>query len=247
MRSLEGKIALVTGASKGIGSGIALSLAKEGATVIVNYNSDEEGANSVVSKIKELDSYGFAIKGDISTYDGANNLINKVISDFSRIDILVNNAGICNLGLFMDLGIEELQRIVNTNFMGIMYTSHSILPHMSSRRSGRIINISSIWGNVGASCEAIYSATKGGINSFTKALGKEMAMSNITVNAVAPGVIDTAMNKWLSDEERKSLEEEIPMGRFGKVEEVGSLVAYLCKDEASYITGQIITLDGGYI
>ena len=247
MSSLEGKIALVTGASKGIGSGIALALAKEGATVIVNYNSDKEGANKVIEKIREIGFYGVAIQGDVSTYEGANNLISKVVNDFSKIDILVNNAGVCNLGLFMDLKIEELQRIVNTNFMGTMYTCHSALPHMSSRKSGRIINISSIWGNVGASCEAIYSATKGGINSFTKALGKEMAMCNITVNAVAPGVIDTAMNKWLSDEERKSLEEEIPVGRFGKVEEIASLVTYLCKDEASYITGQVITVDGGYI
>ena len=244
---LHNKIALITGASKGIGKGIAISLAKEGATVIVNYNKDETSALKVVEDIKKIGSYAIAIQGDISDYKTAKKLVNNVIEKFSKIDILVNNAGICNLGLFIDLDLEKINKIINTNLMGSMYMCHSVLPYMINKKSGRIINISSVWGNVGASCEAVYSATKGGINSFTKALAKEMAMCNITVNAVAPGVIDTDMNKWLSFEEKQSLEEEIPLGRFGKVEEVASMVTHLCKDEASYITGQVITVDGGYI
>ncbi|MNP40304.1 3-oxoacyl-[acyl-carrier-protein] reductase FabG [compost metagenome] len=125
--------------------------------------------------------------------------------------------------------------------------SHAVLPHMTETKQGSIVNISSIWGVQGASCEAVYSSTKGGINSFTKALAKEMAPSNIRINGVAPGVIDTEMNSWMSKEDRESLEMEIPIGRFGKVQEIGEVVSYLCSDESSYLTGQIITVDGGFI
>lgn len=247
MSDLSGKVALVTGASKGIGRGIAISLAEAGATVIVHYNKDKKGAEITAKFIKDICGYCKIISGDLSNYNTAKSIINNVLDSFQKIDILINNAGICYLGLFMDMNIEKIENILNTDLRATMYTCHSVLPNMVARKQGRIINLSSIWGDVGASCEVVYSAAKGGINSFTKALAKEMALSGITVNAIAPGVIDTSMNSWMSAEERKELEEEIPIGRFGKVEEIGSMVAHLCKDESSYITGQIITIDGGYV
>ena len=147
----------------------------------------------------------------------------------------------------MDMHIEEVYELINTNIKGVLNMSHAVLPHMTETKQGSIVNISSIWGVQGASCEAVYSSTKGAINSFTKALAKEMAPSNIRINGVAPGVIDTEMNSWMSKEDRESLEMEIPIGRFGKAKEIGEVVSYLCSDESSYLTGQIITVDGGFI
>ena len=164
-----------------------------------------------------------------------------------RIDILVNNAGISHIGLFMDATEEEIQKIVSTNLLGAMYLSKHVLKDMISRKSGNIINISSMWGEVGASCEVLYSTTKGGLNLFTKALAKEVAPSNIRVNCIAPGVIDTKMNSFLGEEEKISLEEEIPLGRFGNPSEIGKLAVFLCSEDSSYITGQIIRADGGFI
>lgn len=247
MSDLSGKIALVTGASKGIGRGIAIALGKEGATVVIHYNNDKKGAEETERIIKEYGGYSKIIQGDLTNYKQAKNIVEGTLKTFQRIDILINNAGICHLGLFMDMKVEEIDSLINTDLKGAMYICHSALPSMISRKYGKIINLSSIWGNVGASCEVAYSAAKGGINSFTKALAKEMAPSGITVNAIAPGVIDTAMNKWMSKEEKESLEYEIPIGRFGKAEEIGNVVTFLCKDEASYITGQVITVDGGYL
>ena len=151
------------------------------------------------------------------------------------------------MGLFMDSSEEEINEIINTNLMSAIYLSKEVLPHMISRNAGNIINISSMWGEVGASCEVLYSTTKGGINLFTKALAKEMAMSNIRVNAIAPGVIDTKMNSMLDEESRESLKEEIPIGRFGLPSEIGKVAVFLCNEDSSYITGQVIRVDGGFI
>ncbi len=147
----------------------------------------------------------------------------------------------------MDTSEEEIEKIMNINLMGNIYMTKCVLKHMVSRGYGRIVNISSMWGEAGASCEALYSATKGGINAFTKAIAKEMAMSDIRVNAIAPGVIDTAMNAGLDEQSREELKEEIPMGRFGLPEEIAKAVVFLCSDESSYITGQILRIDGGFI
>ncbi|WP_373898235.1 elongation factor P 5-aminopentanone reductase [Haloimpatiens sp. FM7315] len=245
--SFGGKIAVVTGASRGIGRSIAIELAKEGANVIINYSKDQKGAEETVKLIKDFGGRAFLYKGDISEYSFCNFMIKDVIEKFSKIDILINNAGISKVGLFMDLTEEDFDNIMNVNFKGAFNCCHNVVRHMIERKQGVIVNISSIWGNVGASCEVLYSASKGAINGFTRALAKELAPSNIRVNAIAPGVIDTDMNKCFSEEEIKNLEEEIPMMRMGKGEEVADLVSYLCSEKSKYITGQVITVDGGFL
>lgn len=247
MGKLSGKIAIVTGSSRGIGKGIAIELAKEGASIVVNYSKDSDGAKKTVKEISSIGGYAVEYKCDISSYEESEKLVQYVINKFGKIDILINNAGKSNIGLFMDFTKEEINELLNTNLIGAMYLTRHVVKEMISRKSGAIINISSMWGEVGASCEVVYSTTKGGINLFTKSLAKELASSNIRVNCVAPGVIDTQMNSFLQGEDKKALEEEIPMMRFGNPNEIGKVVLFLCSEDSSYITGQIIKADGGYI
>lgn len=247
MGKLTGKVILVTGASRGIGRAIAKELANEGASIAINYSKDDEGANLTLSEIKELGGYGKLFKKDISDYNNCKELIEEVILAFGKIDILINNAAKSKIGLFMDASTEDIMELINTNLLGAMYLSKLIIPHMISKGTGNVINISSIWGEVGASCEVIYSTTKGGINLFTKALAKEVASFGIRVNAIAPGVINTEMNSFLSDEEKEELIAEIPMDRFGEAEEIAKTALFLCSDECRYLTGQIIRVDGGII
>ncbi|MCJ7689631.1 MAG: SDR family oxidoreductase [Clostridiaceae bacterium] len=245
MMNLKGKVAIVTGASRGIGKGIAIELAKAGACIVINYKSNDEAAEKTLQEIRELGVYAMIIKGDVSDYEFSKMMIKTTVQKLGKIDILVNNAGISKIGLFMDEEPEEWDNIINVNLKGTINCSHNVVKEMIKQKSGSIINISSMWGNVGASCEVIYSTSKGAINSFTKALAKELAPSNIRVNAIAPGVIDTEMNTWLSEEERKSLVSEIPMMKFGEVGDVGMLVTFLASENSKYITGQVITIDGG--
>ena len=247
MGKLGGKVALVTGASRGIGRAIAIEFAKEGASVVINYSKDDEGAKETLEEIKRIKGYGILLKEDIGSFQKSKLMVEEIIKTMGKIDILVNNAGISSVGLFMDAEEDGIQKIINTNLLGAMYLTKHALEYMIPRKCGNIINISSMWGEVGASCEVLYSTTKGGINSFTKSLAKELAPSNIRVNAIAPGVIDTKMNSFLGDEDRKSLEEEIPMGRFGLCSEIGKIATFLCSEDSSYITGQIIRADGGLI
>ena len=243
--NLKGKVAIVTGGSRGIGKGIAIELAKAGACVVINYKCNDEAAERTLQEISELGAYALKIKGDVSDYEFSKQLIKTTVEKLGKIDILINNAGISKVGLFMDASPEEWDNILNVNLKGTINCSHSVVKEMIKQKSGVIINISSMWGDVGASCEVIYSASKGAINSFTKALAKELAPSNIRVNAIAPGVIDTEMNSWLSAEERESLASEIPMMKFGDVQDVGMLVTFLASKNSKYITGQVITIDGG--
>jgi 3-oxoacyl-[acyl-carrier protein] reductase len=243
--NLKGKVALVTGASRGIGKGIAIELAKAGACVIINYKSNDKAAEETLEELRGLGAYALKIKGDVSDYWFSKQMVETTIEKLGKIDILVNNAGISKVGLFMDALPEEWDNILNVNLMGTINCSHNAVKEMIKQKSGSIINISSMWGNVGASCEVIYSASKGAINAFTKALAKELAPSNIRVNAIAPGVINTEMNGWLSAEDRKSLMEEIPMMKFGEVDDIGNLVTFLASENSKYITGQVITVDGG--
>ena len=236
MDKLLGKSAIVTGASRGIGRDIAIKLSENGALVIVNYSKDEEGASETCNIIKEKGGFALKFKADVSNFDEAKELV----------DFAVNNAGISNIGLFMDSTKEDIKNLMGINLFGTLYVTKHALGHMLSR-GGNIVNISSMWGEVGASCEVLYSSSKGGINLFTKALAKEMAPSNIRVNAIAPGVIDTSMNAFLNEEDRNDLEEEIPLGRFGRGEEIANAVVFLCSDESSYLTGQVIRIDGGMI
>ncbi|MBZ9633943.1 elongation factor P 5-aminopentanone reductase [Clostridium sp. FP1] len=243
--NLKGKVAIVTGGSRGIGKGIAIELAKAGACVVINYKSNDVAAEKTMQEISEIGAYALKIKGDVSDYEFSKKLIKTTVEKLGKIDILINNAGISKVGLFMDATPSEWDGILNVNLKGAINCSHNAVKEMIKQKSGSIINISSMWGNVGASCEVIYSASKGAINSFTKALAKELAPSNIRVNAIAPGVIDTEMNSWLTEDDRESLVAEIPMMKFGEVEDVGMLVTFLAGENSKYITGQIITIDGG--
>ncbi|NLU09194.1 MAG: SDR family oxidoreductase [Clostridiales bacterium] len=245
MEDLGGKIVVITGASRGIGRSIAVNIAKCGAAVVINYNRDEKGAYKTLEMVREAGSTGIVVQGDVSLYEDAEKIVRDAIGKMGKIDVLVNNAGICYIGLFVDMQQKQWNSIIDVNFKGMLNCTHCVLKHMISRKSGSIINISSMWGNVGASCESIYSATKGAINIFTRSLGKEMAPSNIRVNAVAPGVIDTQMNACLKAKDREILKEEIPMGKFGNSDEVAKVVCFLAGCSSSYMTSQIITVDGG--
>lgn len=244
---LNGKVALVTGGSKGIGRSIALELVKAGAAVVISYSRDEASAEETLRLIKGLGGFGKSIKGDVSIYKDASEMIDFTIKSFGGIDILVNNAGISHVGLFMDMQERQWNNLLDVDLKGVINCTHYALQYMVKQKKGNIINISSIWGNSGASCETIYSAAKGAVNSFTKALAKEMAPSNIRVNAIAPGVINTEMNSWLSVEEKDELLSEIPLERFGNPEDIGKLAVFLASGASNYITGQIITVDGGLL
>lgn len=237
---------LITGASRGIGKAIANQFAKEGFSLVINCI---KSTNDLMNLKQELeDKYQIPVLasvGNIGDYTYVEELFSLIKDEFGGIDILINNAGISHIGLLTDMNISEWQNIMDINLSSAFFTSKLAIPYMLAQKQGKIINISSVWGNVGASCEVAYSASKGGLNSFTKALAKELAPSNIQVNAVACGCIDTAMNHCFSEEELLALEEDIPAGRFGTPEEVASLV-YTIATDYNYMTGQVITLDGGW-
>ncbi|MGL4773922.1 MAG: elongation factor P 5-aminopentanone reductase, partial [Clostridium sp.] len=232
-------------ASRGIGRAIALELGRNGASVVIGYEKNKEGAEETLKLLKEMGSFEIVVSGDVSKIEGAEALVNECIKSFGKLDILVNNAGKAQVGLFMDTDVEDIKGLIDTNLLSAMYMSKLSLPHMLSK-GGSIINISSIWGEMGASCEVVYSASKGGMNTFTKALAKEMAGCNIRVNGVAPGMINTSMNSMFSEEEKNEILEEIPLGRIGEGEEVGKAVVFLASVDSSYITGEIIRVDGAF-
>ena len=237
---------LITGASRGIGQAIAIAFAKAGYRLVITCSKTETDLLSLATHLKE--QYGTEVLtsvGDIGDYTYVHSLFQEIDTRFGGIDILINNAGISYVGLLTDMSIEDWNRIINTNLTSVFSTCKHAVPHMVQKQAGKIINISSVWGNVGASCEVAYSACKGGMNTFTKALAKELAPSNIQVNAIACGCIDTQMNACFSEEDRTALAEEIPAGRFGAPDEVANLVLDLASGH-NYLTGQIITLDGGW-
>jgi 3-oxoacyl-[acyl-carrier protein] reductase len=237
------KKALVTGASRGIGRAIAQRLAKMGCDLYLTCNNNIEMLNQ---QAKELAcEYGISVK----TYSfpiGDEKLVNKMFEEIPYLDILVNNAGISYVGLLSDMDYDDWNNVINTNLDSCFLTCKNAIPQMVKRQKGKIVNISSVWGNVGASMEVAYSASKGGVNAFTKALAKELGPSNIQVNAIACGLIDTDMNKCFDEAEIKAVVEEIPADRIGRPEEVARLVGMIC-DGNDYLTGQIISLDGGWI
>lgn len=240
------KTVLITGASRGIGKAIAVKFAKKGYHVVINCLHSED--RLLLTK-KELESYQISCLahiGDMGDMSQCQLLFDQIRKQFGTIDVLVNNAGISYIGLLQDMSPEAWDRIIRTNLTSVFNCCKLAIPGMVEKKQGKIINISSVWGVAGASCEVAYSATKGGINAFTKALAKELAPSNIQVNAVACGAIDTEMNQFLDEDELMSLIDEIPTGRLGNAEEVADLVYHLAYKN-SYLTGQIIGLDGGWI
>lgn len=240
------KSVLITGASRGIGAACAQSFAKAGYRVFLNSRKSIEELNALAEKLRALGASCEALPGDVSDPAQVRGIFDKIRQTCGGVDVLVNNAGISHIGLLTDMTDEEWDRILRTNLSSVFYCSRAAVPYMVSEKSGKIINISSMWGRVGASCEVAYSAAKAGMNGFTMALAKELAPSNIQVNAVACGVIDTDMNAQLDRETKESLTEEIPAGRFGTAQEVAELVLELAQGHP-YLTGQVIGLDGGMI
>ena len=242
---LKGKIAVITGAERGIGFEIAKGFAQSGASVAIAGMREEEFENAKCG-VESEGAECICIKTDVSCEDSVKNMVKQVREHFGRIDILVNNAGISHINLLSDMTDEDWNHIIQTNLSSVFYCCRQAIPPMVSKRSGKIINISSMWGLSGASCEVAYSASKSGINGFTKALAKELAPSNVQVNAIACGVIDTSMNDQLTPEERKALEDEIPAGRYGTPKEIAQMVWNIVH-APEYMTGQIIGVDGGFL
>ena len=239
------KVAIVTGASRGIGREIARSLAKQNIKVIANYNNSEEKA---IELKKELEAEGVLIdivKADVSKREEIKNLVQYAIGNYGKIDILINNAGISEYKLFTDETDEDWNKVINTNLYSAFAVSQEVIPNMIKNKKGCIINISSVWGMVGASMEVLYSISKAGIDGLTKALAKELGPSNIRVNAIAPGIIDTDMCKNFSKEDIENIKEEIPLERIGNVEDISKCINWLIND--NYTTGQIISINGGWI
>lgn len=239
--------ALITGASRGIGAALAETFARAGYQLTLCCQHSEEKLMTLSKRLQEQYHTTVLVRiGDVGDYAFVKAMVDATLEAFGAIDVLINNAGISYIGLLTDMSIEDWNRIVATNLTSVFSTCRCVVPSMVHNKRGRIINISSVWGNVGASCEVAYSACKGGINSFTRALGKELAPSQITVNAIACGVIDTDMNRCFSEEERADLIAEIPAERMGRPEEVAELAFSIASGHA-YLNGQIITLDGGWI
>ena len=242
---LENKIAVVTGAGRGIGRGIALALAREGAMVVVNYNGSKERAEEVVRTIEEAGGKAVAIQCNISDFEAAKEFFANVVKEYGKIDILVNNAGITKDNLMMKMSEEEFQSVIQTNLAGTFHGVKFVTRPMMKQRQGRIINIASVSGVIGNMGQANYSASKAGVIGLTKAAAKELASRNITVNAVAPGFVATEMTDVLSDSVKEAAVATIPLGRFGDVEDIAETVVFLASDKAKYITGQVICVDGG--
>ena len=243
----EKKVALITGGTRGIGREIAKKFAKEGCNLVLNYVSD----NTDVEKIKsEFNEYGIdvlVLKADVSVFSDCENLVKEAIAKFGKIDILVNNAGITKDTLIAMMKEDAFDKVIDVNLKGTFNVTKNVVPYMMKKRSGNIINISSVVGIVGNAGQSNYAASKAGIIGFTKSLAKELAPRNIRVNAVAPGFIDTDMTSVLSDKVKENINLQIPLKRMGKAEEVANVVSFLANDESSYITGQVINVDGGMV
>jgi 3-oxoacyl-[acyl-carrier protein] reductase len=238
---------LITGASRGIGAAVAQRFATVGMNVVIHYNQAHEAANEVARSCMAQGTKVLTISADIRSKEQIQRMQEKLAKHDMLPDILVNNAGVSHYGLLSDVSEEQWEQVMSINLKGTFLTTQIFMERMIQQKYGRIINVSSIWGITGASCEVVYSTAKGGVNAFTKALAKELAPSNVTVNAVAPGAVGTAMMNNFANEEIAAMQNEIPAGRFALPDEIASLVYFLALPESSYITGQIISPNGGWL
>lgn len=242
---LPNKVILVTGGSRGIGANIVQELSKQRYTVIMNYNKSEEQANKIKNELGNNGIHIDIVKADISKRNEVKNLINFIIEKYEHIDVVINNAGISQIKLFTEITDEDWNKMLQTNLTSAFYVTQEAVPSMIQQKSGCIINISSVWGIVGASCEVHYSVAKAGLDGMTKALAKELGPSNIRVNSIAPGIINTEMNKELSEQELENIANEIPLEKIGYPHSITNCVKWLIEDD--YTTGQIISVNGGWV
>ena len=243
-KNIVNKVIVVTGSSRGIGAEIVKLLAKSGHTVILNYNKSEDCAKSVENELKNLGYTVDIFKADVSKKEEAESLVKFAVNKYGRIDVLVNNAGISQTELFTDITDEDWQNMMNNNLNSAFYCTREAVKNMIHNKQGLIINMSSIWGVTGASCEVHYSTAKAGLIGFTRALAKELGPSNIRVNAIAPGIIDTDMCSEYSVKEKDKIKEEIPLERIGTAENIAKCVKWLIEDD--YVTGEVISINGGW-
>ena len=244
---LKNKIALITGAGRGIGRAIAIALAKEGAEVVINYNGSEERAKEVKQTIEEIGGKASMYKCNVSDFAACEAMIKDIIKEYGHLDILVNNAGITKDGLLMKMSEEDFDKVLDTNSKGTFHTIRAALRQMIRQRSGRIINMASVVGVSGNAGQANYAASKAGVIGLTKTAAREVASRGITVNAVAPGFIETDMTEVLPEKIKEASAAQIPLGKFGKAEDVANAVAFLASEDAGYITGQVLHVDGGMV
>lgn len=242
---LKGKVAIVTGASRGIGRKIALTLASYGANIVVNYHGSLEKAKEVANEIEAMGREALLYQGNVADMDAMKEMVKETTKKFGRIDILVNNAGITKDNLLMAMKEEEFDQVLDTNLKGSFICMKQVIRTMMKQRYGRIINLSSVSGRMGNAGQVNYSASKAGVIGMTKSLAREVGSRGITVNAVAPGFIDTDMTAVLKDEVKEAIMAGIPLKRVGKPEDIAEAVAFLASDKASYITGQVLSVDGG--
>ena len=241
------KYALITGGSRGIGAAAARLFARRGWGVAVGYHQNGARAEALAEELAGLGVPAMAVRADVSDKNQVERMVDNVLENFCQLDILVCSAGVSHMGLISQIDEDEWRHLFAVNVDGVHHCCRAVLPHMLERKSGSIVTISSMWGQVGASCEAAYSAAKGAVIAYTKALAKELGPSNIRVNCVAPGVIDTEMNAHLSPDDLSALAEETPLGRVGAPEEAAAAIAFLASDEASFLTGQVVCPNGGLV
>lgn len=241
------KTVLITGASRGIGRAAAVTFAQNGYNVAINYNKSSEAAEKLCSELKQYGVKAIALQSDVADKSAVDKMVQRIEDELEKITVLVNNAGIAEQALFSDITEEMWNRMFDVNVKGAYNCTQAVLPHMIHNKCGRIINVSSMWGISGASCEVHYSASKAALIGFTKSLAKEVGLSGITVNCVAPGVIATEMNGHLSEEIIEELKNETPLNRIGTPEDVAEAIFFLASDKASFITGQVLSVDGGFI
>lgn len=242
---LENKVVLVTGGSRGIGRAIAIEAAKNGADVAINYAGNEAAAKEVEAIIKEMGKRAIIIKADVSSEEECEKMVAKVIEELGTIDVLVNNAGITRDGLFVRMKTEDWQKVIDTNLTGIFNCTKFVAKYMMKKRTGKIINMTSVSGILGNAGQTNYSAAKAGVIGFTKALAREMAPRGINVNAVAPGFIQTDMTSAMPEKAKEEAVKQIPLGKMGNPEDIANAVIFLASDKGNYITGQVLTVDGG--
>ena len=242
-----GNVAFITGATRGIGRQIAITLAKNGFDIALNYRSQNEELENIKKEIENENVKCLAVQGDISSFESAEEMVNKIIEEFGKIDVLVNNAGITKDMLLMRMKKEDFESVIDVNLVGTFNVTKNVISFMMKQRSGRIINISSVVGISGNAGQTNYSASKAGIIGFTKSLAKEVGSRNILVNAVAPGFIETQMTDVLKDEVKEEIAKQIPLKRMGTTQDVANVVKFLASEESSYITGQVIQVDGGML